>query len=323
MATQVAKAQESIKDYVLSVARSLGKATISVKKFTETLQNGENQERLAELIKEHMPEPKVKKARKPKDPNAPKRPLTAYFRFSRDKRDEVKAQFPSLKVTEIAKKLGEMWKTTEDKSQWENEARAEREERSASIEQKPKRAKSAYIFFCQEMRDGIRKEHPEFKMTDVTKELGRMWKNDYADEKKRAKWVELAKAEKERTTSKESVVPMEHESEAEAEDKSEPERNEPMLAVEPPLGRERSEPPLGRERSEPPKKKSKFELESDSDSEEDLSTKKSGMELFVSEMKDKLQKNNPKWTATKLSAELKKLWSSLSQEEKDDYNNRD
>jgi hypothetical protein len=38
-----------------------------------------------------------------------------------------------------------------------------------------KRAQSAYIIFCTAERPKIREEHPEWKMTDVAKELGKRW----------------------------------------------------------------------------------------------------------------------------------------------------
>jgi hypothetical protein len=60
-------------------------------------------------------EPKAKKAKKEKDPNAPKKPLGAYMWYCKEVREEVKKDFPNLKVTEMGAKLGGMWKAlTED-----------------------------------------------------------------------------------------------------------------------------------------------------------------------------------------------------------------
>jgi hypothetical protein len=36
---------------------------------------------------------------------------SSYFAFVKEKRPEVVAKYPNLKVTEISKKLGEMWKS--------------------------------------------------------------------------------------------------------------------------------------------------------------------------------------------------------------------
>jgi len=49
----------------------------------------------------------VKKTKK--DANAPKHNKSAYIFFCEDHRAEVKAKYPDLKMTELSKKLGELW----------------------------------------------------------------------------------------------------------------------------------------------------------------------------------------------------------------------
>ncbi|KAJ1966477.1 High mobility group [Dipsacomyces acuminosporus] len=49
---------------------------------------------------------------RPRDPNLPKKPMTAYLLFSNDHREEVRNAFPDLTSQEIAKKLGDAWKST-------------------------------------------------------------------------------------------------------------------------------------------------------------------------------------------------------------------
>ena len=39
----------------------------------------------------------------------------------------------------------------------------------------PKRPMSAFFWFCQEFRDGVRKLHPDWKVGDVAKDLARQW----------------------------------------------------------------------------------------------------------------------------------------------------
>lgn len=46
----------------------------------------------------------------------PKRPMSAYMIWLNSARESIKAEHPGLKVTEIAKKGGEMWKAMKDKS---------------------------------------------------------------------------------------------------------------------------------------------------------------------------------------------------------------
>lgn len=45
-----------------------------------------------------------------KDPSAPKRPMSAFLYFSQEKRRIVKAEHPSLRNTEISRRLGELWR---------------------------------------------------------------------------------------------------------------------------------------------------------------------------------------------------------------------
>mmetsp|Transcript_14581 Transcript_14581/g.19186 ORF Transcript_14581/g.19186 Transcript_14581/m.19186 type:complete len:272 (-) Transcript_14581:327-1142(-) len=73
------------------------------------------------------PKPKKKKGtkgkKKAKKPKVPK-PLTAYIYFSTLIRPTVKEEHPDLSITEISKKIGELWgeKTDEEKQQYKQEA---------------------------------------------------------------------------------------------------------------------------------------------------------------------------------------------------------
>ncbi|EHB10078.1 Transcription factor A, mitochondrial [Heterocephalus glaber] len=44
----------------------------------------------------------------------PKKPVNSYIRFTREKMNILRAQYPELKVTELAKRLGEQWKELSD-----------------------------------------------------------------------------------------------------------------------------------------------------------------------------------------------------------------
>lgn len=39
----------------------------------------------------------------------------------------------------------------------------------------PKRALSAFFFFCDQQRPQIRSAHPEWRVSEIAKELGRLW----------------------------------------------------------------------------------------------------------------------------------------------------
>ena len=74
-------------------------------------------------------EPKKKKKRAKKDPNAPKRNVSAYFHFASAIRPKLKADNPTLGVTELAKMIGERWQklTDSDKKPYENLAAKDRD----------------------------------------------------------------------------------------------------------------------------------------------------------------------------------------------------
>lgn len=64
----------------------------------------------------------LKKSSKKKDSNKPKRPTTAFMLWLNDTREQIKKDSPGIKITEIAKKGGEMWRELKDKSKWEEKA---------------------------------------------------------------------------------------------------------------------------------------------------------------------------------------------------------
>lgn len=78
----------------------------------------EDKERYDEEVKEE----------KKNDP--PTKPKTAYFIFSGEHREEVKAENPSLSLTDISKVLGEKWKalTDDEKAEYTKKAEKEKEE---------------------------------------------------------------------------------------------------------------------------------------------------------------------------------------------------
>lgn len=50
-----------------------------------------------------------KKSKKEQDPNIPKRPLNSYLLYSKDKRAELKKEFPDIAETELRKKMSDAW----------------------------------------------------------------------------------------------------------------------------------------------------------------------------------------------------------------------
>jgi len=179
---------------------------------------------------------KGKKGKKrPKDPNAPKRPKSSYLFFCEDKRDLVKEAEPELKATEVTSKLGQLWKALSEKQKQKYVKKADQAKEHYNEEMKsyvrpsdeelakleaskpkrkgskkgkgkskrkesgaPKRPMTAFLLFSMEKREEVKADNPDLKGTDISKELGRMWKDDFADAESRAKWVDQAEKEKER-----------------------------------------------------------------------------------------------------------------------------
>ncbi|EDW00868.1 high mobility group protein D [Drosophila grimshawi] len=52
----------------------------------------------------------------------PKRPLSAYMLWLNSARESIKKENPGIKVTEVAKRGGELWRAMKDKSEWEAKA---------------------------------------------------------------------------------------------------------------------------------------------------------------------------------------------------------
>jgi len=95
----------------------------------------------------------------------------------------------------------------------------------------PKRNKSAYLFFCQDKRADVKKEHPDLKMTEVSKKLAILWKDiGEADKKKYNKMAEEDKKryekEKNESGSSSSSIKKKDEEEEEEEDEEDEEEND-------------------------------------------------------------------------------------------------
>lgn len=142
-----------------------------------------------------------------KDPNAPKKPLSAYFLYANDKRDEIRREFPEMSTTDVAKESGRRWAqlSPEEKEKYESRSKESKSEydqamssyvptqmyqQPATKHQKkvkdpnaPKPPLSAYFLFGNAERDRVRKEHPEMTMPEIAKQLGKEWATLSQEEK--------------------------------------------------------------------------------------------------------------------------------------------
>lgn len=78
---------------------------------------------------------KVKKSKRDRDENAPKRATTAFMSWLNESRESIKNDNPGIKITEIAKKGGEMWQALKDKTKWEEKANKDKERYAKEMEE--------------------------------------------------------------------------------------------------------------------------------------------------------------------------------------------
>ncbi|KAL4159894.1 hypothetical protein PRNP1_000467 [Phytophthora ramorum] len=153
----------------------------------------------------------TRKPRKKKDKNAPKRALSAFMFFSNDIRDTVKREMPELQFLEISSEIGRRWKqiTDEDRKPYDELAAADKRRyqeekedyvpdpsfaaakgsRKKKDPNAPKRALSAYFFFCNEIRQEVRDENPNKKITEIATLLAERWRA--LPDKKRVKYQKM------------------------------------------------------------------------------------------------------------------------------------
>lgn len=148
---------------------------------------------------------------------------------------------------------------------------------------KPKAARSAYIYFCNDNRQKIRDENPQMKITEITKILGVQWKelNKKAESNKKAreqleKYKNLANHDKERATSELSVYVRPS--------------DEVLLALKPTRGRKSS----GEKRK---KKEKGYPIAA-----------KTAWLYFAEEMRPKLVKQNPNMSGKEITSLLSTKW---------------
>ena len=182
-----------------------------------------NEKKFDNLVKkevkkaEKKAEKKADKKKKPKD--APKNARSAYILFSQDMRPEVKKDQPDLDAKDVLKALGALWKSADEdvkakyqkladedkvrfKEEMDNYVPGEVDEKENTKKGKkpkdaPKSARSAYIFFSQDMRPIVKEENPEMKSKEIMTELGKRWK-EFKDSDDAKKYIDMAQEDKER-----------------------------------------------------------------------------------------------------------------------------
>jgi structure-specific recognition protein 1 len=73
--------------------------------------------------------PPKKRKMKAKDPAAPKRAISSFMLFAKDKRPSIALEHPELKASEVASKMGELWRglDADGKKEWNDKAEVEKQ----------------------------------------------------------------------------------------------------------------------------------------------------------------------------------------------------
>jgi len=172
-----------------------GKHVKYVEKAIQEISSEDFQGKMTSIIKKNIQVSKVKKL---KDPEAPKGRSSSYIFFCKEERQKVKDDNDGISNKDILVELGSRWKNLSDKKKKKfqklAEADAERyktemanytpsDEFKVGVGKKknakkegPKRAWSAYIFFCAAERPKVKKEYKDMDSKEVMLELVQRWK---------------------------------------------------------------------------------------------------------------------------------------------------
>jgi high mobility group protein B3 len=155
-----------------------------------------------------------------KEDNGPRRPLSGYMFFCKNMRNTIKEENPELSGKDITTELGRRWKSLSDKEkqpyldmQNEDKQRYAEEKGDAKKPEpkkpEPKKTESkkpepkkpepkievkkpeskkpssdrAFKSFCEERREDVESDHPEWNSKKVDAELSKLWKQLSLDDK--------------------------------------------------------------------------------------------------------------------------------------------
>ena len=296
--------------------------------MVELWQEATNQQGFSKVVKFD------KKSSGKKDPNKPKRGKSAYIFFCADHREKAKAELgDGAKATDVIAELGRQWNELKASTKASDKTKLEKDEEQAREDKeryegemtdytpppsdeegagkkkssgkkdpnKPKRGKSAYLFFCADHREKAKEELGDgAKATEVTAELGRQWNELKAstkasDKKKLEKYEELAREDKER-----------YESE--------------MVEYSP---KESDVDPEATQIIEPEKKAGEKKAgEKKAGEKKDSGKKVTGYVLFCKEHREEVVADNPELKGAEITKILAGMWKDLDSEEQEEWKHR-
>jgi len=128
----------------------------------------------------------------------PKRTTPAYGYFIKDNYHTLTKENPTTPLSQIMTLASEKWKnlSEEEKKPYFDQAEGDKDRRKQELEEysklHPKRPATAFILFCNEHREQIRKENPDISMIEISRLLGKKW-GVLSDEQKKVYSLEAEK----------------------------------------------------------------------------------------------------------------------------------
>ncbi len=329
----------TINDYVLAFLEEHGSD-----EMVDAWNDKKNQDELKTMIKDNVKSTKTKKT---KDPNAPKKAKSAYLFFCADKREEAKKEAADHK--QVLSILGTMWSELKEKAEGgdkkakkdiakytkmsEDDKERYKEEMEsyeppigtdsdddkpktkgkgkakATDKPKTKRAKSAYLFFCADNREEVKKS---FSGKDILSELGRLWSElKETDPDAHQKYVELAAEEKAKLTESDSDKASDDDDKPKKKAKKAPKKAPPPPPSDDDDDDDDDDDEEGQEeKKEEPKEEPKPK------------NKKSGYKTFYNDMKVQVKKDNKGKSVAQITKIISDMWRDLSDEEREEWKNK-
>jgi hypothetical protein len=209
----VSTTAKNIMDYVKDFITQAGEEEWDTDFTLKTWE--EKQSDIEAMIK--VNQPKKEKKSSPKDPNKPKRGRSAYIFFCSDTRAEVKRDLGDVKPQEVMKELGVRWRAMKDSQDDDDLVKVEKYNKMAETDKKraaeemetyvppttdeiaatktkksrkssskdsdkPKRARSAYNYYCSTNRARVKEENTDVDAREITRILSNEWKELKDDE---------------------------------------------------------------------------------------------------------------------------------------------
>ena len=173
----------------------------------------------AEMIEYVPPKPSSEDEEPKAKKTSPKRGKSAYNFFCAEERAKIKAGNEDMNNSEILTELGVRWASLKENNEEEFQrykalAVADKEKVAGNMGDEPKpvmatakkikRARSAYLIFCQEKRASVKAENPDAEAKEITAILAEMWRavkeTDEVD-----KYKKLAEQDKENEEEKTEI----------------------------------------------------------------------------------------------------------------------